>query len=76
MYRGVVYFSNFKDQVLYRQVSPTSTPEAVTDTSKAFRYTDGRFCPQVCYCCNNLHHILTGFFVCRIAAAVVTYMIH
>lgn len=46
VYQGVVYFSNFKDQVLYRQASPTSAPEAVTDTSKAFRYADGIYCPK------------------------------
>uniref|UniRef100_A0A0B7BG74 Peptidase S9 prolyl oligopeptidase catalytic domain-containing protein n=2 Tax=Arion vulgaris TaxID=1028688 RepID=A0A0B7BG74_9EUPU len=60
VYRGVVYFSNFKDQVLYKQTSPTATPEAVTDTSKAFRYTDGRFVPTKSriYCIREDHEAI------------------
>ncbi|XP_005101732.1 acylamino-acid-releasing enzyme [Aplysia californica] len=46
VYQGVVYFSNFKDQALYKQTSPTATPEPLTDTSKSFRYADGFFSPK------------------------------
>src|SRR5215470_1486793 len=37
---GVVYFSNFKDQRLYRQ-APGGAPEAITPEAK-LRYADGR----------------------------------
>jgi len=43
VHRGVVYFSNFKDQGLYRQTSPDSDPEPVCDLSKSWRYADGFF---------------------------------
>ncbi|KAK6997554.1 Dipeptidyl aminopeptidase BIII [Biomphalaria glabrata] len=46
VYHGVVYFSNFTDQVLYRQTDPSAVPEPVTDISKKYRYADGVWSPQ------------------------------
>ncbi|KAH9495028.1 Dipeptidyl aminopeptidase BIII, partial [Bulinus truncatus] len=46
VYQGVVYFSNFSDQGLYRQTCSTATPEPVTDTTKKYRYADGMWSPQ------------------------------
>ncbi|GFO14073.1 prolyl tripeptidyl peptidase-like [Plakobranchus ocellatus] len=46
VYQGVVYFTNFSDQALYRQTSPEATPEAITDTTKSRRYADGYFDPK------------------------------
>ena len=47
VYQGVVYFTNFSDQALYKQTSPDAAPVAVTDTSKAYRYANGSFDPKV-----------------------------
>lgn len=47
VYDGAVFFSNFNDQVLYKQTSPSSTPEPVTDTTRKWRYADGIFCSKV-----------------------------
>ncbi|XP_065841977.1 uncharacterized protein [Oscarella lobularis] len=41
VYEGVVYFSNFMDQVMYRQTSPDVDPVPVTPTGKGWRYADG-----------------------------------
>ncbi|CAL1527802.1 unnamed protein product [Lymnaea stagnalis] len=46
VYQGVVYFSNFQDQALYRQTSPAAAPEAVTDVTKKYRYADGQWSPK------------------------------
>ncbi|XP_064600523.1 uncharacterized protein LOC135466778 [Liolophura sinensis] len=42
VYDGAVYFSNYEDQRLYKQTSPTSAPEALTP-SKQWRYADGQY---------------------------------
>jgi hypothetical protein len=47
VYNGVVYFSNFTDQVLYKQTSPTEKPVAVTKADIACRYADGHYSAQV-----------------------------
>lgn len=41
VHQGVVYFSNFSDQALYRQTSPSAKPEPITDTAQSMRYADG-----------------------------------
>ncbi|PVD25820.1 hypothetical protein C0Q70_13483 [Pomacea canaliculata] len=46
VYDGAVFFSNFNDQVLYKQTSDSSTPEPVTDTTRKWRYADGIFCSK------------------------------
>ena len=38
VHEGHVYFSNFDDQRLYKQESPTSKPEALTPDGKGLRY--------------------------------------
>ena len=47
IFNGAVYFSNFKDQVLYVQKSPSEDPVAVVDTSKKWRYADFSVCSKV-----------------------------
>ena len=42
-----IYFSNFKDQRLYHQKSPTSAPDPVSPDGKGWRYADGQFSKQV-----------------------------
>ena len=46
---GTVYFSNFSDQRLYKQVSPSDTPVAITPNDQGWRYADGQFCSKVQY---------------------------
>lgn len=46
VYDGAVYFSNFEDQRLYKQTSPTAAPEALTP-SKQWRYADGQYHAKV-----------------------------
>ncbi|RUS69177.1 hypothetical protein EGW08_023062 [Elysia chlorotica] len=60
VYHGVVYFTNFDDQALYRQTSPDATPEPLTDTSKARRYADGFFDPQSgrIFCVREDHEVV------------------
>ena len=41
VFNGAVYFSNFQDQVMYIQKSADSTPEAVTEVGRKWRYADG-----------------------------------
>lgn len=62
VYNGEVYFSNFDDQVLYRQSSPSAKPEPVTDTTKKWRYADGVFCPKTkhIYCVREDHDAVDG----------------
>ena len=38
VYKGCVYFTNFADQRMYRQETPTSTPQAITPEGKGLRY--------------------------------------
>ncbi|CAH1277717.1 APEH [Branchiostoma lanceolatum] len=47
VHSGVVYFSNFKDQRLYRQTSPDAAPEAITPADSGWRYADGEFCEKL-----------------------------
>ncbi|GFO22772.1 prolyl tripeptidyl peptidase-like [Plakobranchus ocellatus] len=60
VYQGVVYFTNFSDQALYRQTSPETTPEALTDTTKAQRYADGYFDPKSerIFCVREDHEVV------------------
>ncbi|KAK7504783.1 hypothetical protein BaRGS_00003811, partial [Batillaria attramentaria] len=60
VYDGAVYFSNFEDQALYVQRSPSAKPEPVTDTSRKWRYADGVFCPQTgcIYCVREDHEVV------------------
>lgn len=45
---GVLYFSNFKDQRIYRQTKPGSLPEPVTeDTKGKYMYADGQYVSAV-----------------------------
>ena len=37
---GIVYYSNFEDQRIYKQESPSSMPVAVSPESKKFRFAD------------------------------------
>lgn len=41
VYNGAVYFSNFKDQMLYIQHSPADTPEPIVAEAKKWRFADG-----------------------------------
>jgi hypothetical protein len=38
VYKGHVYFTNFDDQRMYKQESPTSTPQPITPEGKGLRY--------------------------------------
>lgn len=44
---GTVYFSNFSDQRLYKQTSPSSAPVALTHADNHFRYADGQMSKKV-----------------------------
>ncbi len=44
---GILYFSNFEDQRLYRQTRPDEKPEAITPEGKGWRYADMHTNPQV-----------------------------
>lgn len=46
VYQGIVYFTNFSDQALYKQTSPDAAPTALTNTTKSRRYANGTFDPQ------------------------------
>ncbi|ELT96587.1 hypothetical protein CAPTEDRAFT_219862 [Capitella teleta] len=47
VHKEVVYFSNFKDQRLYRQTSADAQPEPVTPDGKGLRFADGEFSEKV-----------------------------
>lgn len=47
VYDGTLYFTNFKDQCLYKQTGPGETPVPVTEVGKDLRHADGQFCPEV-----------------------------
>ena len=38
VYKGHLYFSNFDDQRMYKQESPTSMPQPITPEGKGLRY--------------------------------------
>eukprot|EP00118_Oscarella_pearsei_P028854 m.3112 g.3112 ORF g.3112 m.3112 type:complete len:698 (+) comp9060_c0_seq1:24-2117(+) len=43
VFAGVVYFSNFSDQAMYKQTSPDADPVRLTPLSKGWRYADGSY---------------------------------
>ncbi|XP_028398795.1 uncharacterized protein LOC114522328 [Dendronephthya gigantea] len=47
VHKGHVYFSNFDDQRMYKQTSPTSIPQPITPDGKGLRYADGQMCEAV-----------------------------
>lgn len=47
VHNGAVYFTNFVDQVMYRQSAPGELPVAVTETGKDWRYADGQYSAKV-----------------------------
>lgn len=48
VYDGTLYFTNFKDQVMYKQTKPGEKPVAVTKGETDWRYADGQFSGKVC----------------------------
>ena len=47
VYDGTLYFTNFKDQNMYKQTGPTEKPQLVTEADKGWRYADGQFSSTV-----------------------------
>jgi len=47
VHKGNLYFSNFSDQRLYKQLTPDSTPTPVTAADTSYRYANGDMSAKV-----------------------------
>ncbi|XP_013400818.1 uncharacterized protein LOC106166720 [Lingula anatina] len=57
VHNNVVYFSNFADQRLYKQTSPSEPPQPLTPEGCGWRYADGQFSVKLnCIFCVREDH--------------------
>lgn len=55
---GVVYFSNSKDQALYKQKGPDVVPERLTTEERKLRIADGKVYEGGIYCVMEDHNVI------------------
>ncbi|KAL4238231.1 Esterase lipase thioesterase active site [Mactra antiquata] len=60
VYNGTLYFSNFKDQNMYKQSSTSAVPSMVTQPNCGYRYADGYYSPKngLIYCIREDHSLV------------------
>ncbi|XP_065841887.1 uncharacterized protein [Oscarella lobularis] len=55
VHSGVLYFSNFDDQVLYKQTTSNADPIPLTPAGKGWRYADGVYANERVFCVREDH---------------------